>query len=92
MMTEAFAEFFAPAEFASTATIGAVSVNGILDRPTADALDYAAGRRVTFVCAESALPAITLGSTTLTIGATTWVIVADDDDGAGVATLTLEAQ
>lgn len=90
MMTETLADFLSTNEFAVAATIGASTVNGLLDKPTANALDYAAGRRITFICAAADLPAFTLGTTTLTIGSTTYTIVNDDDDGFGLTTLTLE--
>lgn len=91
MFTENLAAFIDTDDFAVAGTIGSTTVNGIFDKPTADALEFAAGRRLTFMCIGSDLPAITLGTTTLVIAATTYTIVENNDDGQGLNTLTLEA-
>lgn len=83
-------EFFNTDEFAVEATIGTTAVKGIFDNAYAGALEYAAGTKPVFLCNSADLPAITLGTTTLAIGAATYTIVGREPDGHGLVSLVLE--
>ncbi len=74
------------------ATIGATTVTGIFDDGYAEAFGMAAGSKPTFTCNSSALPAITLGTTEITVNATDYTIVEMQDEASGITTLMLEAQ
>lgn len=88
-LVETLSSFFT--DFAVTATVGASTVTGLFDNGYGEALDYAAGSKPSFMCVEDDLPAMTLGTTTATIGGTTYTIVETKPDGFGLATLVLEA-
>ena len=75
----------------ASATIGASSVEGVFVTEYAEALDVAAGSKPVFHCVASALPSITLGTTTAVINSTTYTIVESHPDGTGMTLLVLEA-
>lgn len=84
------AELLDTDDFAVAATIGASTVNGIFDRPYGETFDLVAGSKPTFLCAESDLPSLTLGTSTAVINGDTWLIVERQPDGHGLVTLVLE--
>ena len=79
-------------DFAVEATIGATTINGIFDNGYSEALDAAyAGAAPTFLCATADLPAITRGTTQITLDGETYTIVERKPDGHGLETLVLES-
>lgn len=91
MMTEALDDFLSIDDFATAATIGASTVNGIFDKAYAESFGIAAGSRPMLLCKVADLPAITLGTTTAVIGGVTYTVAENQPDGFGLTTLVLEA-
>jgi hypothetical protein len=93
--TEDLAAFFQPGDFASTASYvhasnAPVSVDGIFDDGYADqALGLAlADRRISFLCAGSAVPSAARDDT-LVIAGVTYFVRAIEPDGTGLTRLVL---
>jgi hypothetical protein len=88
--TEDLGAFLLTDDFAITVTIGGASVNGLWDN--ADAITFnVAGTKPTFLCKESDVAAISIGTTTLTNGSTVYTIIDSQPDGHGLVSLILEA-
>ena len=90
MIAEDLDAFLDTDDFAVPGTIGASTVNGIFDNGYAAALQFAAGTKPTFLCKTADLPTVTLGTTTITINGTSYVIQEREPDGYGLETLVLE--
>ena len=92
----AFAEdlsvFFNPAEFADSATLGGVAVQGIFDKAYQFADVCGSGMASTqpvYTLATSAVPANPVG-TTLVVGGVSYSVAAHEPDGTGMSLLLLE--
>lgn len=85
-MTEHLPGFFA--DFGTVATIGAASVTGILDIPTAEAFGVL-GTDPTFTCAAAGVSGIAAGQA-LTINAVGYTVTAVKPDGTGITVLVLD--
>ena len=75
-------------DFGTAATIGAATVIGIFDVPTAEAFGML-GTYPTFTCAAADVPGIAAGQA-VTINAVAYTVTAVRPDGTGVTVLTLE--
>lgn len=91
MMTETLSDFLNTDEFATAATIGASTVNGIFDHGYAEAFGIVGGTKPTFLCKVADLPTLTLGTTTAVIGGVTYTVAETQPDGLGLTLLMLEA-
>lgn len=91
MMTETLSEFLDTTEFATAATIGASTVNGIFDKGYAESFGIVGGSKPTLLCKVADLPTVTLGTTTAVIGGVTYTITETQPDGLGLTSLVLEA-
>lgn len=92
MFTESLAPFFSTAQFGTAATLGAVSVQGILDKPFAlgnVGLVGLAGNQPVFILPTASVSGDPVG-TTLTVGTDSYVVAAHEPDGTGVSRLLLE--
>lgn len=92
MFTEALDTFFNTAEFGAAATLGAVAVQGILDKGYAlgnVGMVGMAGNQPVFILPTANLSGDPVG-TTLTVGADSYVVAAHEPDGTGVSRLLLE--
>jgi hypothetical protein len=92
MFTEDLAPFFSTTEFGTAATLGAVAVSGILDKPYAlgdVGFVGLAGNQPVFILPTASVSADPVG-TTLTVGAASFIVVAHEPDGTGVSRLVLE--
>lgn len=71
-----------------------VTVEGLFDQPYAEAFDLITGSKPSFRALAAALPAITIGVTTVEISTVavvgTYTISESQPDGAGMVTLILE--
>lgn len=76
------------ADFGTVATIGAASVRGIFDVPTAEAFGIL-GTDPTFTCATADVSAIAAGQA-LTINAVGYTVTAVKPDGTGLTVLVLD--
>lgn len=83
---EAFPSFFV--DFGVTATIGAASVNGVLDLPQMETFGML-GTDPTFTCASSDVSGIAAGQA-LTISGVGYTVTAVKPDGTGMTALTLD--
>lgn len=86
MLTTVERGFFV--DFGVVATIGAATVTGIFDVPTAEAFGML-GTDPTFTCATADVPGIAAGQA-VTINAVAYTVTAVRPDGTGVTVLTLE--
>jgi len=96
MFTENLAPFFNVAEFASSATLGAAAVHGVLEPGYAsaslDGFGVAAGSSPTFTLPSAQVPARPEGMTLVVLdgpGAATYRVGNARHDGTGVCTLDL---
>ena len=90
MLAENLAVFFAPSDFASTATIGAAEVSGLFDNGYQAALaGFIESSGPSFMCASSDIADVVQGST-LSIDAIGYRVTRVSPDGTGVTTLALE--
>jgi len=80
--------FFAADEFATNATIGAATIQGILDDEYIEDLDIA-GTRPVLICRTSDVTAVAQG-TVVTINETAYTVVDIRPDGTGVTRLILQ--
>lgn len=93
MFTEALDTFFNTAEFGAAATLGAVQVQGILDKGYAlgnVGMLGMAGNQPVFILATASVSGDPVG-TTLTVGTESFMVAAHEPDGTGVSRLILEA-
>ena len=86
MLTTVERGFFV--DFGVVATIGAATVTGIFDVPTAEAFGML-GTDPTFTCAAADVPGIAAGQA-VTINAVAYTVTAVRPDGTGVTVLTLD--
>jgi hypothetical protein len=86
MLTTVERGFFV--DFGVVATIGAATVTGIFDVPTAETFGML-GTDPTFTCAAADVPGIAAGQA-VTINAVAYTVTAVRPDGTGVTVLTLE--
>ena len=86
MLTTVERGFFV--DFGVVATIGAATVIGIFDVPTAETFGML-GTDPTFTCAAADVPGIAAGQA-VTINAVAYTVTAVRPDGTGVTVLTLE--
>lgn len=92
MFTEALDTFFNTAEFGTAATLGAVAVQGILDKGYAlgnVGMLGLAGNQPVFFMATASISGDPVG-TTLTVGSDSYIVAAHEPDGTGVSRLMLE--
>ena len=75
-------------DFGTAATIGAATVTGIFDVPTAEAFGML-GTDPTFTCAAADVSGIAAGQA-VTINAVSYTVTAVKPDGTGVTVLTLD--
>ena len=83
---ETLPNFFA--DFGTVATIGAASVTGIFDVPTAEAFGML-GTDPTFTCAAADVSAVSAGQA-LTINSVGYTVTAVKPDGTGLTVLVLD--
>lgn len=76
------------ADFGTVATIGAASVTGIFDVPTAEAFGVL-GSDPTFTCATADVSGVAAGQA-VTIAAVAYTVTAVKPDGTGITVLTLD--
>ena len=86
MLTTVERGFFV--DFGVVATIGAATVIGIFDVPTAETFGML-GTDPTFTCAAADVPGIAAGQA-VTINAVAYTVTAVRPDGTGVTVLTLD--
>ena len=89
----AFVETLDPffADFAVSATIGGSTVSGIFDNAYQGSFEDLVGDTApAFTCKTADLPAITPGSSTVTVTAGTFTVAAVEPDGLGVTVLRLK--
>jgi hypothetical protein len=89
--TEPLAGFFGTDDFAVSATLAGVSVNGIFDASYYEPLGEVEGRQPMFMLPTASASSAAHGQS-LVIGATTYKVRGVEPDGAGVTTLILEEQ
>lgn len=77
-------------DFGVTAVIGGVDVQGIFDKDYLDAYGVA-GTVPIFTCKTADVSAVVPGTTTLSIGAASYLVVVVESDGTGMSRLKLEA-
>ena len=88
MMTENLDMFLNTDDFASTVTVGSVSITGILDREYAE-VNGVEGYAPTLLCTESDTSSIYIGSQ-LEVEGQAYKVMAKRPDGTGMTTLILE--
>ena len=89
---EDLAPFFATSDFGSAATIGAATVNGILDTAYLEPLGNAVqGNAPVFLCRTADVASIAHG-TSIVIAGVTYKVRGVEPDGTGVTLLRLEKQ
>jgi len=87
---EDLSPFFNPAEFASSATLGAVAVVGVLLKTPADAFGVLGGTGIEFQLPTASVPADPR-ALALVVGVEAFTVRDFTADGTGVSTLQLEA-
>ena len=80
--------FFNPAEFASNATLGGVSVRGVFDAQYASEYDVS-GTSPTLTLATADCAGVVVGGTVAIIGSTSYTVTQHQPDGTGVSVLRL---
>ncbi len=88
---EDFSAFFSTAEFAVTATLDGVPVNGIFDNGFAQAFDGIATAEPSFLLPSAAAASVTQSSV-LVVGSVTYRVRIPRHDGTGLCNLLLEKQ
>lgn len=88
MFTEDLTAFFAPAEFATTATLDGASVAGIFDNAYVDVLGIAS--RAPMFTLRSVDAAAATQASVLVVDGAAYRVTSVQPDGTGVTTLTLE--
>jgi hypothetical protein len=89
------ATFLEPDEHGETVVIGSGNVDGIFDNAylSVDAAQAGiVGTKPAFICQAADVSAITIGTSTLVRLGTTYKIVNQEPDGAGMTVLILERQ
>jgi polygalacturonase len=89
---EDLSPFFQTADFATTAALNSIAVDGIFDAQYYGALnDVFESAKPAFTCAVSDVPTVAQGDT-LVIGSTTYKVRNLQPDGTGIMVLILEKQ